>query len=376
MESVCMCVELHLPYHLKWYWPADGYRRPEISSYFDQERIFTDFQHMAASISRTNKVLTRSIENGAAYTLNLSGTFLDQCSWDPRVLNSFRDLADTGNVAFAASTYYHSLSALYPDLTDFKEQVWTHMEKISELFGVVPSTFVNPELLTSGNIGGVLKKLGLTCMIAEGARNLLNTDMPVSVFSDDIPTLLRHIDLSEDISKRFSDKSWDDHPLTADKFASWIEHIEGDVITLYLDYGSIPWNESKAGGMFQFLKDLPLSLEERGISMIRPEDAIKRFEKVKLDTLKTESAARYGMEGLLGNHAQHFYLKQLEIIVQELAARTDLSENGEMKKIFGYLQQSDIFLDMNTANITGYEKAVNNLSILSDFRRAIWEGRT
>ncbi|HML26612.1 MAG TPA: alpha-amylase, partial [Methanomethylovorans sp.] len=273
-------------------------------------------------------------------------------------------------------TYYHSLSALYPDLTDFKEQVWTHMEKISELFGVVPSTFVNPELLTSGNIGGVLKKLGLTCMIAEGARNLLNTDMPVSVFSDDIPTLLRHIDLSEDISKRFSDKSWDDHPLTADKFASWIEHIEGDVITLYLDYGSIPWNESKAGGMFQFLKDLPLSLEERGISMIRPEDAIKRFEKVKLDTLKTESAARYGMEGLLGNHAQHFYLKQLEIIVQELAARTDLSENGEMKKIFGYLQQSDIFLDMNTANITGYEKAVNNLSILSDFRRAIWEGRT
>jgi alpha-amylase len=42
--------------------------------------------------------------------------------------------------------------------------------------------------------------------------------------------------------------------------------------------------------------------------------------------------------------------------------------------MFGYLQQSDIFLDMNTVNITGYERAVNNLSILSDFRRAILEG--
>ncbi|MCC7576331.1 MAG: alpha-amylase [Methanomethylovorans sp.] len=376
MESVCVCVELHLPYHLKWYWPADGYRSPQMSSYFDQDRIFTDFQRMAANISRTNKVLERSIGNGATYTLCLSGTFLDQCSWDPKVLGSFRDLADSGNVAFAASTYYHSLSALYPDLTDFKEQVWMHMEKISELFGTVPASFVNPELLISGNIGGVLKKLGLTCIIAEGAQNLLNTDVPARVYSDDIPTLLRHIDLSEDVNKRFSDRAWDGHPLIADKFSSWIERIEGDVVTLYLDYGSIPWNESKAGGMFQFLEDLPLSLEARGISMIRPEDAAKRFEKIKLGSLKTESAARYGMESLLGNHAQHFYLKELEIMTRELAEITAFSENAEMKKIFGYLQQSDIFLDMNTASITGYEKAVNNLSILSDFRRAIWEGRT
>ncbi len=43
-------------------------------------------------------------------------------------------------------------------------------------------------------------------------------------------------------------------------------------------------------------------------------------------------------EGLLGIHAQHFYLKQLEIIVQELASRTDLPGNGEMKRYFGYLQ--------------------------------------
>jgi len=376
MESVCVCVELHLPYHLKWYWSADGYRIPEISTYFDQERIFNDFQRMAANIGRTNKILERSIANGAAYTLNLSGTFLDQCSWDPRVLNSFRELADTGNVSFAASTYYHSLSALYPDLTDFKEQVWTHMEKISELFGITPSAFVNPELMISGNIGGVLKKLGLKCMIAEGAKNLLNTDVPSKVYSDDIPTLLRHIGLSEDISRHFCDKSWEDYPLIADKFSSWIERIEGDVITLYLDYGSIAWNESKTGGMFQFLTELPQSLEERGISMIKPEDAASRFDKVKLDTIKTESAARYGMGGLLGNHAQHFYLKELEIIAQEIKEHAAASDNTQMQHIFGYLQQSDIFLDMNTAHITGYERAVNNISILSDFRRAIWEGRT
>lgn len=374
MESVCVCVDLHLPFHMKWYWPADGYRIPEISTYFDQERIFTDFQRMAVNIRRTNKVLERSIANGAAYTLNLSGTFLDQCPWDPEVLNSFKELTDTGNVSFAASTYYHSLSALYPDLTDFKEQVWMHMEKVSELFGVTPLAFVNPELMISGNTGGVLKKLGLKCMIAEGAKNLLHADVPSRVYSDDMPTLLRHIDLSEDISKRFCDKSWEEYPLIADKFASWIERIEGDVITLYLDYGSIAWNESKAGGMFQFLADLPLSLEERGISMIKPEDAVSRFDKVKLDTLKTESAARYGMESLLGNHAQHFYLKELEIIGQELREHPVASDNPHMRHMFGYLQQSDIFLDMNTVNITGYERAVNNLSILSDFRRAILEG--
>ncbi|MBC7085512.1 MAG: alpha-amylase [Methanomethylovorans sp.] len=374
MQSVCVCLELHLPYHLKWYWPAEGYRKPEISIYFDQERIFTDFQRMAANIERTNKVLEKSINNGATYTLNLSGTFLDQCSWDGKVLDSFQDLADSSNIDFAASTYYHSLSSLYPDLTTFKEQVWKHMEKISELFGIVPSTFVNPELLVSKNFMGVLKKLGFKCMIAEGSSNLLESKVPVNVYADDIPLLLRHIDLSEDISKRFSDRSWAGYPLMADKFSSWIECIEGDIITLYIDYGSVSWNESKAGGMFQFLSDLPLSLEERGISMIRPEEAVKRFDTTKLETLKTESAARYGMDSLVGNHAQHLYLKQLEIIAQELAENNDFLDSVEMQRIFGYLQQSDIFLDMNTTNITGYERAVNNLSILSDFRRAIWEG--
>jgi hypothetical protein len=42
--------------------------------------------------------------------------------------------------------------------------------------------------------------------------------------------------------------------------------------------------------------------------------------------------------------------------------------------MYRYMQQSDIFLEMNAeGRRLGYEKAVNNFSILSDMKRALTE---
>ena len=119
MRSVCIIGEVHLPYQIRWYWPGEGDRIPGINTYFDQETAFSRFEKMTRDIIRTNHVLNDSIDNGGKYTFNISGTFLDisgtfldQCKWEPDVTRSFLKLADTGNVEFTASPYYHSICSL------------------------------------------------------------------------------------------------------------------------------------------------------------------------------------------------------------------------------------------------------------------------
>lgn len=374
MKSVCICGEVHLPYQIRWYWPSGEYIEPKIETYFDQESVFSKFERMGKEVIRINHVLTDSIKNGGRYTFNISGTFLEQCKWNPDVINSFRKLADTGNVEFAASPYYHSVSSLYSELSEFKEQVMKHRDVISSLFGPVPSTFVNSELLLSNQIGELLNEMGFKCLISEGSHNVLNGYDAVHVYDDHLPTLLRHIDLSEDIEKRFSEKKWSGYPLIADKFAFWVSSMKGDVVTLYFNYDSLARHHRNEANVCRFLRELPASLHEHGVEMLTPMEAVCRYKKLKLPTLRTESTARYGMHSLLGNHVQNLYLQELMIIGQELKDARETQQYDKLKLIYGCLQQSDILLDMNSNNFQlAYEHAVNNFSILSDFRRAVLE---
>ena len=123
-----------------------------------------------------------------------------------------------------------------------------------------------------------------------------------------------------------------------------------------------------------FIRTFPEALKSRGIDMLTPSEAASRFEPLKLPTLGTEQTIRYGINNALGNHAQQLYLRELVRIEEELSGLKENKNYRELKHIFGYLQQSEIFFSMNSGNIReGYERAVNYFSILSDFRRAVLE---
>jgi alpha-amylase len=110
--------------------------------------------------------------------------------------------------------------------------------------------------------------------------------------------------------------------------------------------------------------------------MLTPSEAVKKLAPLKLPTLKTEQTIRYGMHNAVGNHAQQLYLRELVRVGEELSELKESKHYRELKQIFGYLQQGDIFFSMNPGSIRdGYERAVNYFSILSDFRRAVLEER-
>ncbi len=378
MKAVCICMGVHLPYSPKWYWPVEGFFGvPEMDRYFDRNRIFSRFLKTSRQLLRLNDLILESVEKGGKYSFDLSGPFLEQCRWDPELIESFLELGESGSVEFTGSCSYHSLSSLYPDLSWFKEEVLNYREMLRELLGVTPQTFVNTELLYTERVGSILAETGFSCLIAEGSRNLMNGYDPVHVFENHLPTLLRHINLSEDLELRFSEKEWEGYPLIPEKFADWIASMEGDVLTLYINYTNLCLHYRNKSTIADFIRSFPEALKVRGIEMLTPSEAVKKFTPLRLPTLGTEQTIRYGMHNAVGNHAQQLYLRELVRIGEELSGLKENKDYRKLKQVFGYLQQSEILFSMDSGNIReGYERAVNYFSILSDFRRAVLEEGT
>ncbi len=97
-------------------------------------------------------------------TFSISGTALEQFArYAPEVLQSFRQLTETGSVEFLAETYYHSLS-YFINREEFIEQVHLHKKVLNKLLGVDPRFFRNTELIYSDAIGATVSELGFSGM--------------------------------------------------------------------------------------------------------------------------------------------------------------------------------------------------------------------
>ncbi|MCL7412429.1 MAG: alpha-amylase [ANME-2 cluster archaeon] len=374
MRSVCICFQVHHPYHTRWYQPGEGYTRElELDLYFDMHKNFVSFSNLckASYHPAVNALLTTIGKHDSKYAVNMSGIFLEQCRWNPDITALFKELASTGNVEFICSPYYNSISSLFKNVTFFEEQVIMHKNKMRELFELDTTIFMNSDLLCTPAIESMCCAMGFSGMVTEGAGKLLNGRQPTGVFSNKgLSVLTRHIDLSEDIEKRFSTKTWVGYPLIPEKFASWISKMDGDVTLLHIDCATFGGHYDAGTKIFDFFEQLPVQLEKKNIDLITPSEAIQRFDAVKLPGLQTETVVKYGMSNLLGNHMQHLYFHELNELGRYVGGDRTFQE------IFGYLQQVDILSSMNSRNAPmSFEMAVNNFSILSDFkRRLILEG--
>lgn len=210
--------------------------------------------------------LVQQHEGAFRVAYSISGAALDQMErWAPETLESFVRLARTGCVEFLCETSHHSLSALF-DLDEFEAQVRAQSDRIQKLFGRVPVTFRNTELVIDERIARAAESLGFKAILGEGADHLLGWRSPHRVYRpqtcDRIKLLLRSYKLSDDIAFRFSNRQWNEWPLTAEKFASWVHGVpEEDVfIGLFMDYetfGEHQWSET---GIFKFMEHLPRAI--------------------------------------------------------------------------------------------------------------------
>ncbi len=263
MPSVCFYFQLHQPMRLRHYTVFDNDEH-----YFDEARNAAICKKVANKCYLpANRLLLKLIQQHKGQfriAYSLTGVLLEQLErYSPEVLSTFHALAKTGCVEFLAETYYHSLSFLY-SRQEFVEQVKKHMDLIHDLFGQTPKVFRNTELIYNNDLGLLIEAMGcFDAIITEGADHILGYRSPNFVYRPKgcrrLKMLLKNYSLSDDIAFRFSNRFWAEWPLTAGKFAQWVNAANGNghVVNLFMDYETLGEHQWADTGIFDFMRHLP-----------------------------------------------------------------------------------------------------------------------
>jgi len=292
MSAVCQYFQVHQPRRLKRY---TFYDIGTDSEYFNDDG---DRDTNNAKITRkvadkcylpANEAMLANLKEFPEFKIaySISGIALEQFEeYTPEVVESFKRLVDTGRVEILGETYYHSLAFLESP-KEFREQIRMHADKVRALFGVRPSVFRNTELIFRNDIAEEIANLGYLGMLAEGADHLLEWRKPTFVYhakgDESFKLLLKHYKLSDDIAFRFSNKDWEEWPLTAPKFAQWVNAHNGDghVINLFMDYETFGEHQWEDTGIFHFLRAMPREiLRHADNKFVTPREALEQYPSV------------------------------------------------------------------------------------------------
>ena len=387
-KSICLYFQVHQPTRLRLYRFFDIGKD---SHYYDDFANRTILKRIAQKCYLPmNELLLEAIaesKGALKVAFSITGSALEQFDrYAPEVIDSFRRLAATGSVEFIGETYYHSLASLASP-AEFKHQVLKHQAAIEQYFGVKPVTFRNTELVYSDAIGQSVYELGYKTMLTEGARHIMGWKSPNYIYTDDIQPklklLLRNYQLSDDIAFRFSDKGWENWPLTAEKYVEWLKSSVadgGDIINLFMDYETFGEHQSAQSGIFDFMRALPKAVIADGtFEFVTPARAARKHKAV--DGLSVPEAISWADEerdvtAWLGNELQKDAFSKLYGLTEKLSILND----PVLWSDFGHLQESDHLYYMCTKFFsdgevhkyfnpydTPYEAFINYMNVLSDF---------
>jgi len=286
MASVVFYFQVHQPYRLRRYSIFDTG-----PSYFDDQSNKEILQKVANKCYLpTNKLmleLIRQHEGRFRISYSVTGTVIEQFErWCPEVLDTFRQLAETGCVEFIAETFYHSLSFLY-NREEFIEQTNAHSAMTERLFGQRPKIFRNTELTYNNDVAQTVEQMGFDAILTEGADHVLGYRSPNFIYTPpnckSLKMLLKNYRLSDDIAFRFGNRSWPEWPLSTEKFAGWVDQINGCgyVCNLFMDYETFGEHQWADTGIFDFMRALPGTIMETGKNdFLTVSEAVARYESV------------------------------------------------------------------------------------------------
>ncbi len=285
MVSICFYFQVHQPDRLRDYRVFDIGHSP---FYLDDKKNELIMRKVANKcylpMTKLLKRLVKETDGQFKCAFSFSGVFLEQCErFAPDVLEAFQELIAGGAVEVLSETYYHSLAFLY-SVPEWKAQIAKHKEKVKELFGITPTVFRNTELIYADWIGEHIAEMGYKAVLAEGTDNNLTWRSPNYLYNhptqNNLKILLKNYKLSDDIAFRFSNRTWNEWPLTTDKYVDWIDiaGLDGNVINLFMDFETFGEHQWDSSGIFEFMRYLPQKILERGHhDFITPSEAIERF---------------------------------------------------------------------------------------------------
>lgn len=386
MKSICLYFKIHQPFRLKRYRFFDiGNDHYYYDDFANDEIITRVAQNSYIPMARTLLEMTKTYGKDFKCSFTISGTAIEQLQlYVPEFIDLLKELADTGNVEFLSGTYSHSLAAL-EDPEEFMREVRDHDKLIRQLFGKTPETFVDTELIYNDDIALLIKAMGFSTCLTEGAKHILGWKSPDYVYTSavapDLKLLLTNAKFARDITRNFANNEWSEYPLTADKYMNWIAGLpeEEQVLNINLPMDAFGGFIPASTGIFEFLKALPRFARDHGISFDLPSEISKKFKPVG------ELAIPYPISGVdeardvsawMGNDLQKEAIEKL----YSVAERVNLTNDRRLKQDWKYLQSCDHFFYMATKNMADgvshaafspydspFAAFTNYMNVLADF---------
>lgn len=392
MPSICFYFQVHQPIRMRRFSIFEENNGDPYHLYFNQKLNKEVFEKVARKCYLpTNSImldLINKYDGKFKISYSITGVFLDQCNeFNPKVLESFEELAKTGCVDFLDETYYHSLCSLFKDKTEFKEQVALHNRAMKSLFKHNPVVFRNTEALFTNEIAKIVEEMGYKGIVTEGWERILGWRSPNYLYRvkgcSSIKAFLRNYRLSDDIAYRFSAHWWSEYPLTADKYAIWLSKCEGPLVNIFMDYETFGEHQWVETGIFEFLKRLPEEiLKYENLNFKTPSElvSLEPVGEIDVPTPLSWADMERDASAWLGNEMQRVcfrFLENLEPMVRE-------ANDEKLMKIWRLLQNSDQLYYLCTKSWadgdvhkyfspfdTPYDGFINFMNVLQDLKNRL-----
>ncbi|WP_315545765.1 glycoside hydrolase family 57 protein [Prevotella koreensis] len=383
MKTICLYFEIHQIIHLKRYRFFDIGTDHYYYDDYENERTIGDI--VERSYIPALNVLGEMIRDSEGYfkvAFSLSGVGMEQLEMHaPEVLEKLQELNGTGCVEFLAEPYSHGLSSLANEAA-FAADVKKQAEKVEQYFGRKPTVMRNSSLIYSDDIGAQVAALGFKGMLTEGAKHILGWKSPHYVYNCSLAPalklLLRDVELSDDISLRFSNTEWEKYPLFADDYVERIARLseEKQVINIFMELSALGVAQPLSSNILEFLRAIPVYAKQRGITFSTPSEVISKTKSVGpinvSDPMSWVNEER-DISAWLGNVMQREAFNKL----YSIADRVRIANDPKINQDWDYLQASNNFRFMTTKpSIIGLDRGIysspfdaftNYMNVLGDF---------
>ncbi|MBR4309712.1 MAG: glycoside hydrolase family 57 protein, partial [Akkermansia sp.] len=336
--------------------PYDFFKIGEHAFYEDDElngRVLSEVAERC--YLPANKLMKQIIELSDGkfkFALAISGVILEQAKYHrPDLIESFKELAETGCVEFLAMPYYASLASLH-STGEFAEQVNEHMDLIEELFGQRPTVLWNTGMLYSNAIAAQAYDMGFEGIMADGNSRMMSNrhtnDLQCAPLIAKTKTIIRNRHLSNDLANRRVDPSWSEYPLSPYTFAEWLGQQEGQVVNISLDYETLGERQPDTTGVFEFWRTMIMAALFNGNTFVTPGEAVRLFPSTgTIDCPAPVSCSTFGTTTHWdGNVMQKEALKK----IYALETPVKDSEDRDMIHVWRKLQSADHFHYMEKSN--------------------------
>lgn len=383
MKTICLYFEIHQNIQLKRYRFFDIGTDHYYYDDYEDERLITDVANR--SYMPALEALGEMLKEHPGFfkvAFSLSGVGMEQLEIHaPQVLEKLQELNQTGCVEFLAEPYSHGLASLANE-ESFAKEVKRQCQKMKEYFGKEPQVLRNSSLIYSDEIGAQAAQMGFKGMLTEGARHVLGWKSPHYVYNcalaPNLKLLLRDVNLSDDISLRFSNVEWEGYPLFADNYVDRIANFPGEehVVNIFMELSALGVAQPLSSNILDFLKALPECAKQRGISFSTPSEICETMASVGAldvpDTLSWTDEER-DVSSWLGNPMQREAFNKL----YSVADRVRIADDPRINQDWDYLQASNNFRQMTTKpSQVGIDRGIyaspfdaftNYMNILGDF---------